>query len=162
MDPMKLNGINKWPFPTSTCDVHKFVGFCNYYRKFIHHYADIAKPLNALLSKNKKFEWSKEAEDTFTSLKHEFTKKPLLHTPDQLKPFKIECDASKYASRAILLQKDSNGNRHPVYFLSKSFSPTEHNYDIHDRELLAIIRALEEWRHYLKGLPHQTLIRSDH
>ena len=82
--------------------------------------------------------------------------------PDHAKPFQIKCDASKYASGAVLTQLDSNGDRHPCAFISKMFSPTERNYEIYDRELLAIIRALEEWRHYIQGSPHPTTILSDH
>ena len=80
--------------------------------------------------------------------------------PDQTKPFQIECDASKYASGAVLTQNDGNGNRHPCAFISKTFSETERKYEIYDRELLAII--LKEWRHYIQGSPHTTLILSDH
>ena len=82
--------------------------------------------------------------------------------PDQTKPFQIETDASKYATGAVLTQLDSNGDRHPVSFISKTFSPAERNYEIYDRELLAIIRALEEWRHYIQGSPHTTIVLSDH
>ena len=82
--------------------------------------------------------------------------------PDQTRPFQIECDASKYASGAVLTQTDSNGDRHPVAFISKTFSPTERNYEIYDRELLSIIRALEEWRHYIMGSGHTTIVYSDH
>ena len=82
--------------------------------------------------------------------------------PNHTKPFQIECDASKYASGAVLTQLDSNGDRHPCAFISKTFSPTERNYEIYDRELLAIIRALEEWRHYIQGSSHTTTILSDH
>ena len=69
--------------------------------------------------------------------------------PDQTRPFQIECDASKYASGAVLTQQDNNGDRHPVPFLLKTFSETGQNYEIYNRELLAIIQALEEWRHYI-------------
>ena len=82
--------------------------------------------------------------------------------PDHTRSFQIECDASKYASGAVLTQLDSNGDRHPCAFISKTFSPTERNYEIYDRELLAIIQALEEWRHYIQGSPHMTIILSDH
>ena len=82
--------------------------------------------------------------------------------PDQSRPFQIECDASKYVSGAVLTQQDNNGDRHPVAFLSKTFNETEQNYEIYDRELLAIIRALEEWRHYIQGSGHTTVIYSDH
>jgi hypothetical protein len=82
--------------------------------------------------------------------------------PDHTRPFQIETDASKYATGAVLTQLDTNGNRHPISFISKTFSPTERNYEIYDRELLAIIRALEEWRHYIQGSAHTTMVLSDH
>ena len=98
----------------------------------------------------------------FDNLKTKFTSEPVLIMPDQTKPFQIECDASKYASGAVLTQLDSDRDRHPCAFISKTFSPTERNYEIYDRELLAIIRALEEWRHYIQGSTHTTIIFSDH
>ena len=82
--------------------------------------------------------------------------------PDQARLFQIEADASKYASGAVLTQMDSNGDRHPVAFLSKTFTETERNYEIYDRELLGIIRALEEWQHYIQGSGHTTVVHSDH
>ena len=81
---------------------------------------------------------------------------------DQTRPFQIECDASKYTSGAVLTQQDNNSDRHPVGFLSKTFNKTEQNYEIYNRELLAIIQALEEWRHYVQGSGHTTIIYSDH
>ena len=82
--------------------------------------------------------------------------------PDQTKPFQIESNASKYASGAVLTQLDSNGDRHPVAFLSKTFNETKKNYEIYNRELLAIIWALEEWQHYIQGSGHTTTIYSNH
>ena len=82
--------------------------------------------------------------------------------PNQNRPFQIECDASKYASGAVLTQLDINGDRHPCAFISKTFSPTEQNYEIYDRELLSVIRALQEWRHYIQGSQHTTTVLSDH
>ena len=98
----------------------------------------------------------------FDTLKQRFTTEPVLMMPDQARPFQIEADASKYASGAVLTQMDSNGDRHPVAFLSKTFNETERNYEIYDRELLGILRALEEWRHYIQGSGHTTVVHSDH
>jgi RNase H-like domain found in reverse transcriptase len=81
--------------------------------------------------------------------------------PDHSKPFQIKSDASKYASRAVLTQTDINGDRHPVAFLSKTFTDTEHRYKIYDRELLGIVQALKEWRHYIQGSGHTTLVHTD-
>ena len=82
--------------------------------------------------------------------------------PDQTKSFQIETDALKYATGAVLTQLDSNGDKHPVSFISKNFALAERNYEIYDRELLAIIRALEEWQHYIQGSPHTMIVLSDH
>src|SRR5277367_4299304 len=87
-------------------------------------------------------------------MKKKFQESPVLQMPDPTKPFVLETDASKYASGAVLRQQDTNGDWHPCGYLSKSFNTTERNYKIYDCELLAIIRALTDWRHYLMGSPH--------
>ena len=138
------------------------MGFGNFYRQFIRHFSNLAKPLNDLLKKDQKFEWTEECQRAFDDLKKQFTEEPVLMMPDQTQPFEIKTDASKYAIGAVLTQLDSNGDRHPISFISKTFSPAERNYEIYDHELLAIIWALEEWRHYIQGSPHTTIILSDH
>ena len=82
--------------------------------------------------------------------------------PDPAKPFTIESDASKFATGAVLRQKDGNGDWHLCSYISHSFTPMERNYEIYDRELLGIVRSLETWRHYLLGLAHPVTILSDH
>jgi hypothetical protein len=162
MDPGKLKGIRDWPAPTTVKQTRGFLGFGNFYRRFIWHFSNLAKPLNNLLKKDQKFEWTDDCQQAFDELKKRFTEEPVLMMPDQTKPFQIETDASKYATGAVLTQLDANGDRHPISFISKTFSPAERNYEIYDRELLAIIRALEEWRHYIQGSPHTTIVLSDH
>ena len=162
MDPSKLKGLRDWPTPKTVKQVRSFLGFGNFYRKFIRHYSEIAKPLNNLLRKDQIFKWTNESQKAFELLKKKFTEEPVLKMPDQTKPFQIECDASKYASGAVLTQIDDQGARHPCAFISKTFNEAERNYEIHDRELLALIRALEEWRHYIQGSPFTTTILSDH
>lgn len=120
MDPKKLNGIREWPTPWNTKDVQKFIGFCNFYRKFIHNYSNITQPLNKLLSKNRKFKWIQQAQELFHLLKTEFQKEPVLIMPNQTKPFEIESNASKHATGAILYQYNINGNRKPITFYSKT------------------------------------------
>ena len=162
MDPGKLKGIQDWLIPTTVKQTWGFLGFGNFYRRFIQGFSNLAKPLNDLLKKDKKFEWTNDCQRAFNELKKRFTEEPVLMMPDQTKPFQIETDTSKYATGAVLTQLDSNGNRHPILFISKTFSPTERNYEIYDRELLVIIRALMEWRHYIQGSPHTTTVLSDH
>ena len=86
----------------------------------------------------------------------------VLQMPDPSKPFQIEADASCNASGAILTQLGNNGAQHPIAFFSKTFTDAEKNYQIYDRELLAILRALTEWRHYIQGSPFTTQVFSDH
>ena len=142
MDAGKLKGIRDWPVPTTVKQVWGFLGFGNFYRRFIRHFSEITKPLNELLKKDRTFEWTQECQRSFDELKKRFTEEPVLAMPDHTKPFQIECDASKYATGVVLTQLDSNGDRHPCAFISKTFSLTERNYEIYDRELMAIIRAL--------------------
>jgi RNase H-like domain found in reverse transcriptase len=86
----------------------------------------------------------------------------MLMMPNHCKPFQIELDTSKYASGAVLTQMDINGDRHLIAFLSKTFMDTERRYEIYDRELLGIVCALKEWRHYIQGSRHTTLVHMDH
>jgi RNase H-like domain found in reverse transcriptase len=95
-------------------------------------------------------------------MKKQFTEEPVLLMPDQLKPFQIKSDTSKVATGMVLTQLDSNGDRHPVAFLSKTFMETERKYKIYNQELLGIIRALKEWRHYIQGSGHTMIVYSDH
>ena len=162
MDPVKLDGIASWPTPTKVKDVRSFLGFANFYRHFISDYSNVARPLLDLTKKNLPWNWSPSCQASFDSLKRLFLSKPVLHLPDLSAPFAVATDASKHASGAILLQTDSNGDWHPCSYLSQSFSPAERNYDIYDRELLAVICALKSWRHYLHGSPFPVQIFTDH
>ena len=140
MEPIKLAGIWDWPTPPTVKQVRSFLGFGNFYWKFISHYSDIAKPLNDLTKKDKKFEWTNECQESFDTLKWCFTEEPVLLMPDHSKPFQIESDTSKVATGAILTQTNLNGDRHPVAFLSQMFTDMEWQYKIYDWELLGIGR----------------------
>jgi RNase H-like domain found in reverse transcriptase len=115
-----------------------------------------------LTKKDKQFEWTTECQTAFNALKDKFGKTLVLLMPDSSKPFVIESDASKFATGAVLRQKDNNGDWHPCGYISHLFNETEQNYEIYDRELMGIIRALETWWHYLQGSPHPVTIFSDH
>ena len=162
MDPVKLKAIVEWETPKTVKQVQAFLGFGNFYRRFIRDYSKIVRPLTTLTKKEKPFLWDQECEVAFNGLKKRFTEEPILRIPDTDKPFQVECDASKIATGAVLRQQGPDGLWHPCAYLSKSFTPAERNYQIYDRELLAIIRALEAWRHFLQGSPHPTEIITDH
>jgi len=107
--------------------------------------------------------WREAERTAFARLKGSVTSAPVLISPDPTKPFRIEADSSDFATGVVLSQVSSEDEKwHPVAFLSKSLSPVEQNYEVHDKEMLAIIRALQEWRHFIEGVEHQCEIWTDH
>ena len=162
MDPIKLNSIAQWPTPSKVKDICSFLGFTNFYWQFIPNYSTIACPLIDLTKKNLPWNWTPSQQQAFDHLKCLFLSKPVLHIPNLSSLFANATNVSKYASGAILLQTDSNGEWHPYLYLSQSFSPAEQNYDIYDWELLAVICALKAWRHYLHGSPFPIQVFIDH
>jgi Reverse transcriptase (RNA-dependent DNA polymerase)/RNase H-like domain found in reverse transcriptase len=125
MDPIKLSGIRDWPILTTVKQVREFIGFANFYRRFIKKFSELILPLNKLLRKDTKFDWNDQCQEAFKTLKGQFLQEPVLMMPDHSKPFQIESDASKYTSGAVLTQTDINGDRHPVAFLLRTFTDTE-------------------------------------
>jgi hypothetical protein len=125
MDPEKLNGIKDWKPPTTLTQLRGFMGFCNFYRHFIRGFSHIAEPLNGLMRKGTTFTWTDPCSKAFEELKAKFLEAPVLLMPNWSKSFAVRTDASKVATGAILEQMDSNGEWHPVAYLSQSLSPTE-------------------------------------
>jgi len=143
--------------------VQAFIGFVNFYRRFIRDFSTIARPLFDLIRSNKAWNWDTKKQDAFECLKAAVTTAPVLVSPQDSEPFRIEADSSDFTSEAVLSQQLPREEKwHPVAFYSKSLSPVERNYEIHDKEMLAIIRALEEWRHFLEGAQHPVEIWMDH
>jgi hypothetical protein len=161
MDPQKIRTVIEWKKPATIQDVQCFLGFANFYRIFIRNYSKIAAPLTRLTCKNK-LEWNAEADQAFETLKKAFTTAPILTHPDFQKPFFLETDASDFALGAVLSQPDKDGHLHPVAFHSRKFTATEINYEIHDKELLAIVDSFQEWRHFLEGAQHPVTVHTDH
>ena len=162
MDPAKVQTILEWETPQSVRDVQCFLGFANFYRKFIRNYSKKVLPLTQLTHKNQPFIWNSSAAEAFESLKHAFTSAPILIHVDQDKPFILEADASDFALGSVLSQPKENGLLYPVAFHSRKFEAAEINYEIHDKELLAIVDSFEHWRHFLEGSPHQIIVYNDH
>nr|XP_023655862.1 uncharacterized protein LOC111837765 [Paramormyrops kingsleyae] len=164
MDPSKIQGIREWPQPKTIKELERFLGFANFYRRFIRGFSAVAAPLtNLLRGGTKRLAWSEDATQAFTALKERFCTAPVLQQPDPNEPFIVEVDASEVGIGAVLSQRDPrSGKFHPCAFLSKNLSPAESNYDVGNRELLAIKRALEEWRHWLEGAKHPFKVLTDH
>jgi len=162
IDPANVKGIADWPVPTNMKQLQAFLGFGNFYWKFIAQYTELAHDLYILLQKGVPFIWAELQQCAFLNLKTRFTEEPVLIIPDPMRPFQIESDASKHATGALLTQMDGNGDGHPCTFILKTFSPAEQNYEIYDRELLALVHALTKWCHYIHGSLHTITVLSDH
>ena len=139
MDPIKVAGIMDWPTLTKVKEVQSFLGFCNFYCRFIKDYSKIARLLFKLTQKECSWDWTPACEEAFQILKKTFTESSVLIMPDTKKPFCIECNASNFATGAVLSQLTTDGKWLPCAYISKSLSPTECNYPIYDKELLAVI-----------------------
>ena len=171
MDRRKVHAIETWPTPMTLKETQSFLGFANFYRRFIRHYSKIAAPLTALTKGNKDsnaavpFKWTAEAEEAFCMLRDAFTSAPILKHYDPVLPIKMETDASGFAAAGILLQLfagEKTAIWHPIAYWSRKLSPAEVNYETHDQELLAIVESFKQWRHYLEGAQHTIRVLSDH
>jgi hypothetical protein len=162
MDPVKISGIKDWPTPTTVKDVRSFLGFCNFYHPFIRGFATVARPLNELTRKDAPWTWDTRQQQVFTTLKHWVTSEPILAQPVLNDQFDLEVDASGFTVGAVLLQKKEDGKRHPVGYYSATLNKAKRNYDIYNLELLAIVKALRNWRPLLTGSPHDIRVFSNH
>jgi len=162
MQKEKVEEVLSWPAPRNVKEVQKFLGLTNYYRRFIENFARIAAPLHMLVRKEQKWKWERKQEEAFEKLKTVFTTEPVLAIPDINREMRVEADASDYATGGVLSTKCEDGKWKPVAFISKSLNAMEKNHKIHNKEMLAVIRCLEAWRHYLEGAKLEFKIWTDY
>lgn len=162
MEDSKIAAVRDWPTPTNATEVRSFLGLANYYRMFIPQFGKIGTPLTNLTRKDYTFQWQEEEQKAFETLKQRITDEPVLIMANPDKEFEVETDASDYAIGGQLSQRGDDGKLHPVAYYSKKLHGPELNYQIHDKELMAIIEALREWRHYLTGTEYTVKIYTDH
>ena len=162
MDSAKVQVIQNWPEPRKVKDIQSFLGFANFYRRFIHEYSDIVIPLTRLTQKDLEWNFSDACHDAFNNLKAAFASAPVLThwIPDA--PMIVETDTSDYVIAAIFSIILPNGKIHPMAFHSHTLTTSELNYDTHDKELLAIFEAFKKWRHYLEGSASPVDVVTDH
>jgi hypothetical protein len=168
MDPAKVQGVADWKPPQTVRDVRAFLGFTGYYRYFIKDYSKIARPLIHLTKKATPFTWGEAQVKAFKTLKKHMCQNPILCQPDYTKLFFLATDTSAYSVGAVLLQegdkhpRKTSPTKHPIAYYSAMFTPTEHNYDIYERELLALMKALAHWRPHLAGSTIPVTVLTDH
>jgi hypothetical protein len=145
VDPSKVTSVINWPQPKNVKGVRGFLGLTGYYRKFIKDYGKIARPLTDLTKKDS-FKWGVEAQKAFEELKQKLTSTPVLTLPDFSKPFVIECDASGVGLGAILMQ-----DKRPIAYYSKALGTKNLTKSAYEKELMAVVLAIQHWRPYLLG-----------
>lgn len=152
-EPEKIKAVVEWPVPQNLKQLRGFLGLTGYYRRFIQGYGSICRPLTNLLRKDA-FVWDEEANVAFRELKERMVNPPVLALPNFNKPFLIETDASNVGMGAVLMQ-----DGHPIAFSSKAFSKKNAMLSAYERELLAVVFAVQKWQHYLTV--HPFTIRTD-
>ena len=153
VDPEKVKAVASWQEPTTVRGVQSFLGFCNFYRRFVERYSLIAKPLTNLTKKEVQFKWTTECQHAFDTLKFKLLHAPVLAHFDYYKETHLETDSSDGVVAGVLNQREGPDKEwHPVGYFSETMLPAECNYPIHDKELLAVVRALRFWRSELIGL----------
>ncbi|MCI15236.1 RNA-directed DNA polymerase (Reverse transcriptase), partial [Trifolium medium] len=145
VDPNKVKSVIQWPVPKNVKGVRGFLGLTGYYRKFIRDYGKIAKALTELTKKDS-FKWGTEAQCAFDELKRRLTTAPVLSLPDFTKEFVIECDASGSGLGAILMQ-----DKKPIAYFSKALGVRNLTKSAYEKELMAVVLAIQHWRPYLLG-----------
>jgi transposase InsO family protein len=160
MDPDKVKAIKEWEAPKTVKGVRSFLGFANFYRRFIRDFAKMAAPLTRLTG-DVSFTWGTEEQAAFDKLKEVFITEPNLATFDSERDTVLECDSSGYAVGGVLSQYDDEGILRPCAYFSRKNNAHECNYEIHDKELLAVVRCLEEWDAELRSVKSFKVI-TDH
>ena len=161
VDPDKIAVVRDWKAPTTVKGVQSFLGFCNFYRRFIRDYGIVARPLVNLTKTGVKFVWTQACQDSFLKLKAMLTSAPILQHYSEDLETRIETDASDGVVAGVLSQKHRE-HWLPVAFFSKTMNSAECNYQIHDKEMLAIVKSLEEWRPELQRKQDRFEIYTDH
>ncbi|CAN6554873.1 unnamed protein product [Malus baccata var. baccata] len=159
VDKAKIEVIAKLPKPTSVKNVRSFLGHAGFYRRFIKDFSKISRPLCNLLAKDACFDFNADCHDAFNKLKDLLTSAPIITAPDWTLPFELMCDASDYAVGAVLGQRRDK-LPHVIYYASRTLNDAQLNYATTEKELLAVVFALEKFRSYLVGA--KVIVYSDH
>uniref|UniRef100_A0A2N9GPS7 Reverse transcriptase domain-containing protein n=1 Tax=Fagus sylvatica TaxID=28930 RepID=A0A2N9GPS7_FAGSY len=155
VDEEKVKAIKEWPTPKSITEVRSFHGLASFYRRFVKDFSTLAAPLTEIVKKSMGFKWGSEQDQAFIEIKERLCGAPLLALPDFSKTFEIECDASGIGIGAVLMQE-----KRPIAYFSEKLNGAALNYPTYDKELYALVRALETWQHYL--WPKEFVIHTDH
>ncbi|CAK9151637.1 unnamed protein product [Ilex paraguariensis] len=159
VDKSKVEAISNLPTPRAIKGIRSFLGHAGFYRRFIKNFSALARPLTNLLSKEVPFEWSDDCEASFKKLKSMLVTPPIMRPPNWDLPFELMCDASDYAVGAVLGQREEN-RPYVIHYASKTLNEAQMNYTTTEKELLAVVFALDKFRAYIIGSP--IVVFTDH
>jgi transposase InsO family protein len=162
VDQDKVSVVRDWQAPTTVRGIQSFLGFCNFYRRFIRNYGVIARPLVRLTKTGVPFKFDRDCWEAFEELKSRLTSSSILRHYDPELQSMVETDASDGVIAGVLSQLYPDGEWYPVAYFSKTMAPAECNYGIHDKEMLAIVKSLDEWRPELQNTAKKIQIYTDH
>ena len=158
-DPSKTDRIAAWLTPQTVQEVMKFLGLASYYRRFIHKFAEIARPLHRLTEKGRPFKWTTECDTAFAELKLRLCSTPVFTYPDFSLPFILDTDASQHGIGAVLSQIQC-GEEKVIAFASRTLTKAERRYSVTRKELLAVVTYIHHFQQFLLG--RQFTLRTDH
>ena len=160
MENNKIKAVKGWSTPTKVKEMEIFSGFTKFYQRFIKNFSHTARSLNELKGK-KEWKWTKEYQRAFEELKEKITSQPVLSLPKKNGKLRVETNTSEHAIEAVLLQEQEEKYK-PIAFLLKTMQPVERNYEIYDKELLAIVEAFTKQRQYLLDATEKFEVWIDH
>lgn len=158
----KVDAINNFPVPNNKKELMRFLGMAGYYRRFCKNFSLIVKPLTDLLRKDMKFDWVQKCQIAFEDVKAMLTNKPILCAPNFHRPFKLAVDASDIGAGAVLLQEDTSGIECLICYFSRKFEKGQKNYCTSEKELLALVLALQHFEVYVSAGECPLTVYTDH
>jgi len=162
MSQKKVDDVVNWPATRNVKEVQRFIGFANFYRRFIQGFDSLTLPIQVLTHNEVMWNWSEQCEKAYVELKGKFTTAPILchYHPERKK--QIETDASDLCKAGILSQYEPDRRSHPLSHYNKRFLPAELNLDVHDKEMVVIVNCFQEWRPFLMGASQEIVVSTDH
>ena len=161
-DPEKVEPLRNWKYPRTVTAVRSFLGFCGFYRQFIRNFGLIAKPLQVLTRPTIPWNWTNDCVTAFETLRSQLLSLQAIHHFHPELPTKLETDASDGVIAGVLSQQHKDKLWYPIGFYSHVLNGHEPNWEIHDKELFAIIEAFHKWRPELMSVQDRLAVYTDH
>lgn len=158
IDPEKVNQVMQMAEPRNISEIQSFMGTCNCFRRFVPNFTTVIKPINMLLRKDQRFEWSNECQESFENIKRLISNAPVLSYPDNNKQYFVDIDSSDYAISATLSQRNDSDELKVIYYFSRILRKPEFSYTSTEKEMLALKQSFAEWRNLFLQAKHPIIV----